>query len=94
MDDYQLMYALSNAAKHYGDARLNIGEINRYCTLKEIADRFEELVRFKEYFTELYGEGLEIANWHFNGDLEPFDTFYEGALEYETECKLRLVDGD
>ena len=88
------MYALSNAAKHYGDARLNIGEINRYCTLKEIADRFEELVRFKEYFTELYGEGLAIANFHFNGDLEPFDNFYESALEYETGCKLRLEDCD
>ncbi len=24
--------------------------------------------------------GLEIANWHYNDDLEPFDKFYESAL--------------
>lgn len=36
---------------------------------------------FKEYFDELYGEGLEIANWHLNGDLEPFDNFYDSAVD-------------
>jgi hypothetical protein len=40
------------------------------------------LVDFKEYFKELYGQGLEIANWHQNGELEPFDNFYESAIEY------------
>lgn len=34
---------------------------------------------FKDYFDDLYGEGLEIANWHLNGELEPFDSFYESA---------------
>ena len=29
-------------------------------------------VSFKEYFKDLYGQGLEIANWHQNGELEPF----------------------
>ena len=40
------------------------------------------LTAFKEYFKELYGQGLEIANWHQNGGLEPFDNFYESAIEY------------
>lgn len=40
-----------------------------------------EAMKFKEYFDELYGEGLEVANWHLNGELEPFDNFYESALE-------------
>lgn len=39
-------------------------------------------VRFKKYFDELYGESLEVANWHKNGDLEPFDSFYESALDW------------
>ena len=40
-----------------------------------------EALKFKDYFDGLYGQGLEIANWHQNGDLEPFDNFYESALE-------------
>lgn len=38
-------------------------------------------IKFKEYFDEMYGKGLEIANWHLNGELEPFDNFYESACE-------------
>ena len=38
-------------------------------------------VKFKEYFDELYGNGLEVVNWHQNGDTEPFDNFYESALD-------------
>lgn len=42
----------------------------------------KQLTAFKEYFKDLYGQGLEIANWHQNGELEPFDNFYESAIEY------------
>jgi len=41
----------------------------------------EELQGFKAYFDDLYGQGLEISNWHMNGDTEPFDNFYESAME-------------
>lgn len=42
------------------------------------------LSAFKDYFDDLYGQGLEIAKWHQNGDTEPFDSFYDSALdEYE-----------
>lgn len=41
----------------------------------------ERLTAFKSYFDELYGKGLDIANWHKNGDFEPFDSFYNSALE-------------
>lgn len=40
-----------------------------------------EAINFKKYFDELYETGLEVANWHLNGDLESFDNFYESALE-------------
>lgn len=36
---------------------------------------------FKEYFDELYGQGLEISKWHLNGALESFDRFYDAAVE-------------
>ena len=52
---------------------------------KSEVDRLEKeikaLVAFKEYFSDLYGHGLEVANWHENGALEPFDNFYESAEE-------------
>ena len=41
--------------------------------------RAEALERFKAYWDALHGQGLEVANWHKNGDLEPFDNFYESA---------------
>ena len=46
---------------------------------------YVKLKRFKEYFDDLYGQGLEIANWHQNGSLELFDNFYESAIEYSEE---------
>ena len=51
---------------------------NKRNRLKAEIDR---LKRFKAYFDDLYGDGLEVANWHLNGKLEPFDNFYESAIE-------------
>jgi hypothetical protein len=36
---------------------------------------------FKSYFYGLYGQGLDVANYHLNGATEPFDNFYDSALE-------------
>lgn len=38
--------------------------------------------KFYEYFMELYGTGLEVLNWHYNGEAEPLDNFIEQAVEY------------
>lgn len=46
---------------------------------------FDEAIKalyFKEYFDELYGQGVEVLNWHQNGEPEPFDNFYNSAIEY------------
>jgi hypothetical protein len=67
---------------------------------KEInVDLFEEAQRqkgeirklqaFYEYFSGLYGLGLDIANWHGNGDLEPFDNFIESAKEGMEEASCQ-----
>lgn len=41
----------------------------------------ERLKAFKSYFDELYGKGLDVANWHLNSELELFDNFYESVLQ-------------
>ena len=41
----------------------------------------EKLQVFKSYFDELYGKGLDVENWHLNRELEPFDNFYDAALD-------------
>ena len=42
----------------------------------------EPLEKFKEYFDDLYGKGLEVYGWHINGEAKSFDDFYEDACEY------------
>ena len=46
---------------------------------EELELKNDKLQAFYDYMRDLYGEGLEVANWHLNGDLEPFDNFFESA---------------
>lgn len=58
-----------------------------------LEQEIKALLAFKEYFSDLYGNGLEVANWHKNGALEPFDNFYESAEdEYEAELKKKYTE--
>ena len=49
--------------------------------VKQQDKEIKNLKAFYNYFRELYGEGLEIANWHMNDALEPFDNFFDSAEE-------------
>ena len=49
---------------------------------RETGNEFGKYKKFKEYFDDLYGKGLEVENWHMNGETIPFDDFYESACEY------------
>ena len=51
------------------------------CDIMQDLDELDKLRKFKEYFDELYGIGLEVKNWHLNGATEPFDSLYESAIE-------------
>lgn len=63
--------------------------------VEKLEIEIKALCAFKDYFSNLYGEGLEIANWHKNGDLELFDNFYESAInEYEAELKKKRIESD
>ena len=71
--------------------------------LEELNKENTALKAYKDYFTDCYGQGYEVANYHLNGDLEPLYTFLDSAeAEYESvlsqngsnEVKVPKGDGD
>lgn len=70
-DEKVTSQSLRNAANGY---KARLAERDR---------EIERLRKFKAYFLdEMYGEGLEVVNWHMNGDTEPFDIFFDSAVDY------------
>lgn len=49
--------------------------------LEELSKDNAALKAYKDYFANCYGQGYEVANYHLNGDLEPLDSFIDGAQE-------------
>lgn len=49
--------------------------------LEECSKENTALKVYKDYFADCYGQGYEVANYHLNGDLEPLDSFIDGAQE-------------
>lgn len=73
-----------------------LNEVQKYREIGTV-EECRKAKRFKEYFDELYGIGLEVANWHQNGDTEPFDNFYDAAIDWsEQNAKWngRVSDND
>lgn len=66
-------------AKHIAIKALE--EIQQYRAIGTVGE-FKQAMNFKKYFMELYGEGLEVANWHKNGDLEPLVNFIDEACNW------------
>lgn len=55
------------------------GTVIALCIIGKKQDK-SKYKAFYDYFMSLYGEGLEVANWHQNGDLEPLDNFIDSAI--------------
>lgn len=72
---YELLQLVLGKLAAYEDIGLMPDEV------EELKGDNEHLQKFYDYMGELYGAGLEVANWHLNGDLEPFDSFFESADE-------------
>jgi hypothetical protein len=71
---YELLSLVLGKLAAYEDTYLMPDEV------EELQGRIEHLQSFHDYMSELYGEGLEVANWHKNGgDFEPFDNFFDSA---------------
>lgn len=49
--------------------------------IERLKAELEQSAKFKEYFMNLYDQGLEVSNWHLNGDTEPLTIFIDSALE-------------
>ena len=53
--------------------------------LDKLSKENDALKAYKNYFADCYGQGYEVANYHLNGDLEPLDSFIDGAeVEYNS----------
>lgn len=53
--------------------------------LDKLSKENDTLKAYKNYFADCYGQGYEVANYHLNGDLEPLDSFIDGAeVEYNS----------
>ena len=53
--------------------------------LDKLSKENDALKAYKNYFADYYGQGYEVANYHLNGDLEPLDSFIDGAeAEYNS----------
>ena len=76
-----LLFVAHYCHDEYNEIRVDVLLLNALDLINRQKAEIERLTAFKSYFDELYGEGLDIANWHKNGDLEPFDSFYDSALE-------------
>lgn len=62
--------------------------INRQkAEIERLKEQRERLIRFKKYFESLYGQSLEVANFHLNGVLEPLDNFIDSAMDEMGEGK-------
>ena len=68
-------------------ARVAVSALKEIQQYREIGtvEECREAKRFKEYFDELYGIGLEVANWHQDGNTEPFDNFYDAAIDWSEQ---------
>lgn len=91
---------LRSIQEKYKNDIVSVGRISINEMAKGCADHIEHLQsentrlqievnqykKFKDYFDSLYGQGLEVANWHLNGSLEPFDNFFDSAVD-EMECE-------
>jgi hypothetical protein len=72
---------------------------NCYYLKQRVTELETALIKAKEALDSIYdlnGTGLEVANWHRNGDLESLDSFIESSDVYEAieiaEKALRGTD--
>ncbi|MBU5331763.1 hypothetical protein KQI61_06100 [Anaerocolumna aminovalerica] len=79
---------LSDLQDNYDLLDIGYDELQERCeesdkSYEELEEKTSKLQAFYNYMKDLYGTGLEVANWHLNGDLEPFDNLFESAEDSE-----------
>lgn len=88
MNKEKLLEFINNQRKEHAWPQDNYG-LGYFKALDDLESKIkaepDKNPSFQQYFMNLYGEGLEVSNWHLNGDTEPLDTFIDSALESENE---------
>ena len=80
-------------SRDVAELKAYIADVVPKSEVERLEKEIKALLAFKDYFSDLYGHGLEVANWHENGELEYFDMFYESAVdEYEAELKKKYTE--
>jgi hypothetical protein len=59
---------------------------------RQRADRAEKIVA--EIWETFYGQGLEVAGWHKNGELEAMETFFEDNDWEVNSSKIKEANND
>ena len=92
--EYEMIGVMHFVDKWLDEGEMNMDAVNRaafmrektLCLIETAEAKVEKLEKelkalraFKSYFGELYGTGLEVANWHQNGSTEEFDNFFDAA---------------
>lgn len=49
--------------------------------ITDSSDAIKKCALFIKYWSDLYGQGLQVYGWHLNGDPEDFDNIYASAME-------------
>jgi len=57
----------------------------------ELLEACEKAERFISNVMSFCGEGLEVVNWHQNGDTEPLDNIFEANMDGDELESLRKV---
>jgi hypothetical protein len=80
--------AYMNGYQPEGDTEFLVASLDAHKkAIKECQQKVERLEKFYTYFSEMYGIGLEVANWHANGETEPFDNFFDSAEQEMNETE-------
>ena len=61
--------------------------------ISECSEALRKAREALDYWRELYGIGLEVLNWHMNGDIETFDSFYDSSGTYEALAEIDKAIG-
>lgn len=66
--------------------------------LNEASEALEKAERFVSRIMEFHGQNLQVANWHQNDDLEPWDNFFDENMNGDEldvlRAAIKTIKGD
>lgn len=84
---YDLISELERLKKQLSESRqmkqFHISEEHEKANVQveELRKALGKAGKFISAIMEFHGQNLQVANWHLNGDLEPWDNFFEENMD-------------